>query len=187
MIVPSMAVSAAPLPADEPQRLEALRRYEVLDTPPEHAFDDLALLASQICETPVALVSLVDEDRQWFKARVNFEESETPREVAFCAHAILGGEDVLVVPDAKAGRRFAENPLVNEREGIRFYAGAPLVTSDGYPLGTLCVMDRKPRSLTADQTDALRALSRQVVDQLELRRRLRLERAEAGEILFEKE
>jgi len=177
---------AAPLPADEPERLDALRQYEVLDTPPEHAFDDLALLASEICETPISLVSLVDHDRQWFKARVNFDQTETPREVAFCAHTVTG-KDLFVVPDASADRRFADNPLVTGRDGIRFYAGAPLVTPEGHSIGTLCVMDREPRRLTLRQSAALRALSRQVVDQLELRRRLRSERAEAGELLFEKE
>jgi PAS domain S-box-containing protein len=177
---------AAPLPADEPERLEALHQYDVLDTPPEHAFDDLALLASEICETPISLVSLVDRDRQWFKARVNFDKSETAREVAFCAHAVTG-KDLFVVPDASADRRFADNPLVTGSDGIRFYAGAPLVTPEGHSVGTLCVMDREPRRLTLRQSAALRALSRQVVDQLELRRRLRVERAEAGELLFEKE
>jgi len=180
------SVPAAPLPADEPERLEALHQYDVLDTPPEHAFDDLALLASEICETPISLVSLVDRDRQWFKARVNFDQSETAREVAFCAHAVAG-KDLFVVPDAAADRRFANNPLVTGRDGIRFYAGAPLVTPEGHSVGTLCVMDREPRRLTLRQSAALRALSRQVVDQLELRRRLRFERAEAGELLFEKE
>ncbi len=179
-------ILAAPLPADEPERLEALHQYDVLDTPPEHAFDDLALLASEICETPISLVSLVDSDRQWFKARVNFDKTETPREVAFCAHAVTG-KDLFVVPDAAADRRFADNPLVTGRDGIRFYAGAPLVTPEGHSVGTLCVMDREPRRLTLRQSAALRALSRQVVDQLELRRRLRFERAEAGELLFEKE
>src|SRR5262249_13459536 len=166
--------------------LDALHQYAVLDTPPEHAFDDLALLASQICETPISLVSLVDRDRQWFKSRVNFETTETPREVAFCAHAVTG-KDLFVVPDATADRRFADNPLVTGAEGIRFYAGAPLVTPEGHSVGTLCVMDREPRRLTLRQSAALRALSRQVVDQLELRRRLRVERAEAGEIIHEKE
>jgi PAS domain S-box-containing protein len=177
---------AAPLPVHEPERLEALHQYAVLDTPPEHAFDDLALLASQICETPISLVSLVDRDRQWFKSRVNFETTETPREVAFCAHAVTG-KDLFVVPDATADRRFSDNPLVTGAEGIRFYAGAPLVTPEGHSIGTLCVMDREPRRLTLRQSAALRALSRQVVDQLELRRRLRVERAEAGEIIHEKE
>ena len=179
-------VSVAPmLPENEPQRLAALERYGVLDTPREAAFDDLALLASHICGTPVALVSLVDGSRQWFKARVNFEKTETPREVAFCAHAILG-RDLLVVPDASADGRFAANPLVTD-EGIRFYAGAPLVTSDGHAVGTLCVMDRRPRTLSADQADALRALSRQVVAQLELRRRMRVDRQQADEVLHEKD
>lgn len=178
--------TAAPRPDNEPERLEALRRYRVLDTPPGQPFEDLALLASHICGTPVALVSLVDADRQWFKARVNFEKPETPREVAFCAHAILGN-DVFVVPDARADRRFAENPMVAGDAGIRFYAGAPLVTSDGFAVGTLCVMDRKPRTLTAEQTEALRALSRQVVAQLELGRRLKLEREEAEDVLHDKE
>src|SRR5262249_1567809 len=177
---------AAPLPVDEPQRLEALHQYAVLDTPAEHAFDDLALLASQICETPISLLSLVDRDRQGFKSRVNFETTEPPREVAFCAPAVTG-KDLFVVPDASADRRFADNPLVTGAEGIRFYAGAPLVTPEGHSVGTLCVMDREPRRLTLRQSAALRALSRQVVDQLELRRRLRVERAEAGEIIHEKE
>ena len=178
--------TAAPRPENEPERLEALKRYRILDTPPEQPFEDLALLASHICGTPVALVSLVDADRQWFKARVNVEKAETPRDVAFCAHAILG-KDVFVVPDAKADRRFAENPMVAGDPGIRFYAGAPLITSDGFAVGTICVMDRKPRTLTTEQTAALRALSRQAVAQLELSRRLKLEREEAEDVLHDKE
>ena len=177
--------SAAPRPEDESERLAALERYHVLDTAAEKAFDDLALLAAHVCGTPVALVSLIDRDRQWFKARVNFEKTETPRDVAFCAQAILG-KDLFVVPDAAADRRFAGNPLV-EGDGIRFYAGAPLVTSDGFAVGTLCVMDRRPRNLSAEQTEALRALSRQVVARLELRRRMQFERAEADEAIHEKE
>src|SRR5712692_4113907 len=148
---------AAPRPDREPERLEALRRYRVLDTPSEEAFEDLAYLASHICGTPISLVSLIDSERQWFKARVNFERQETPREEAFCAHAILG-KDLLVVPDASADRRFAANPMVAGEGGIRFYAGAPLITSDGFAVGTLCVMDRKPRTLTPGQAEALRAL-----------------------------
>jgi PAS domain S-box-containing protein len=178
--------AAPPRPANEPERLEALRRYEILDTPPEAAFDDLALLASQVCGTPTALVSLVEGDRQWFKARVRFDALETPRDVAFCAHAILG-RDVFVVPDAAADRRFADNPMVTGEPKIRFYAGAPLVTSGGYALGTLCVMDREPRQLTPGQAEALEALSRQVVAQLELRRRMARDREEAGEALHDKE
>lgn len=177
---------AAPRPDREPERLEALRRYRVLDTPSEEAFEDLAYLASHICGTPISLVSLVDSERQWFKARVNFERAETPREEAFCAHAILG-KNLFVVPDASADRRFATNPMVAGEGGIRFYAGAPLITSDGFAVGTLCVMDRKPRTLTPGQEEALRALSRQVVAQLELRRRLSLEREEADDVLHETE
>ena len=179
-------LTAAPRPDREPERLEALRRYRVLDTPPEEAFEDLAYLASHICGTPISLVSLVDSERQWFKAKLNFERQETPREEAFCAHAILG-KDLFIVPDASADRRFAANPMVAGEGGIRFYAGAPLITSDGFAVGTLCVMDRKPRRLSPGQTEALRALSRQVVAQLELRRRLSLEREEADDVLHETE
>ncbi|HEY3203673.1 MAG TPA: GAF domain-containing protein, partial [Thermoanaerobaculia bacterium] len=178
--------TTGPRPDNESQRLAALAHFRVLDTPPEQAFDDLAFLASHICGTPIALVSFVDRDRQWFKSRVNFEATETPREVAFCAHTVMGN-DLFVVPDAAADRRFAGNPMVTGDPRIRFYAGAPLVTSDGHSVGTLCVMDRKPRNLTPSQTAALRALSRQVVAQLELRRKLLLEREEADEVIHEKE
>ncbi|HEY2796503.1 MAG TPA: sigma 54-interacting transcriptional regulator [Thermoanaerobaculia bacterium] len=161
--------TAADLPPTEETRLEALRRYGILDTPAESDFDDLVLLASQICGTPIAAVSIVDRDRQWFKARVGLDAAETPREVAFCAHAILG-KDLMVVPDAWLDKRFEENPLVTEEPRIRFYAGAPLITRDGVPLGTLCVIDRVPRQLTPEQERALVALSREVVAQLELRK-----------------
>lgn len=181
-----MGETAPPRPENEAQRLEALQRYRVLDTAPEKAFDDLALLASHICGTPIALVSFIDADRQWFKARVRFDARETPRDVAFCAHAISGRE-VFVVPDAAVDRRFSGNPMVTGDPKIRFYAGAPLVTAEGHALGTLCVMDRKPRHLTPEQTEALGALSRQVVAQLELRRRLAVEREESDEALHESE
>lgn len=156
---------------DEPERLQALAQYEILDTQPEQAFDDLALLASHICGTPIAMVSLIDADRQWFKARVGIDLPETPRDVAFCAHAIAD-VDVMLVPDALADERFAANPLVLHDPKIRFYAGAPLRVSDGHALGTLCVIDRVPRQLSAEQRRALEALSRQVTAQLELRRQL---------------
>ncbi len=176
----------AALPTDETGRIKALRRYEILDTESEQEFDDLTLLASQICETPVALISLVDSDRQWFKAKVGVGVSETSRDISFCAHAILGN-DLMVVPDASADERFADSPLVTTDPKIRFYAGAPLVTSDGFSLGTICVVDRVPREITDDQQAALRALSRQVVRQLELRRRLLTERRESADTLRERE
>jgi PAS domain S-box-containing protein len=163
--------AAAPLHEREAARLEALRSYAILDTSREPAFDDLARLAAHICGTPVALVSLVDAERQWFKAAVGTDVRETPREVSFCAHAILGG-DVMVVPDATADERFRGNPFVTAEPRIRFYAGAPLRTRDGLPLGTLCVMDKVARELTPEQTEALKALARQAMTQLELRRRL---------------
>ena len=166
-------------PANELQRLETLRGYEILDTEPEAAFDDLTLLASYVCRTPIALISLIDVDRQWFKSKVGVSIVETSRDMAFCATAILQ-PDVFIVPDASQDDRFAENPLVLSEPKIRFYAGATLMT-DGQALGTLCVVDRVPRTLSPEQTDALRALSRQVLAQLELRRNLgRLERALAA-------
>ncbi|RME68391.1 MAG: GAF domain-containing protein [Verrucomicrobia bacterium] len=165
-------MKVAPIPSFESERLDALRRYQILDSDAEKAYDDLAELASVICGTPVALVSLVDADRQWFKARVGLDVEEPSRDVAFCAHAILG-EDLLVVPDATRDDRFADNPLVTGAPGVRFYAGAPLITPDGYGLGTLCVVDSQPHELTDEQARALRMLSRQVMALLEYRRTAR--------------
>ncbi len=155
----------------ENARVEALRSYKILDTDPEKAFDDLTVLASHICETPIALISLVDTDRQWFKSRVGVSLTETAREIAFCAKAIQQS-DLFVVPDATKDPRFSSNPLVVSGPKIRFYAGAPFTSSSGHPLGTLCVVDMVPRELSASQRNALQALSRQVQAQLELRRNL---------------
>jgi GAF domain-containing protein len=160
-----------PIPKDEPQRLADLRSYKILDTPPEAEFDSVTLLASQICQTPIALVSLIDSERQWFKSKVGLSISETSRDVAFCAHAIMQ-RDLFIVRDAAADKRFAGNPLVTSKPKIRFYAGAPLVTPDNHALGTLCVFDRVPRVLSKEQQQALRALSRHVMGYLELRREL---------------
>jgi anti-sigma regulatory factor (Ser/Thr protein kinase) len=156
---------------DEQGRLAALARYRILDTEPEPAFDDLTLLASQICDTPIALITLVDEDRQWFKSRVGISLQETSRSIAFCAHAIQH-DAIMVVSDAAGDDRFRQNPCVVGEPHIRFYAGAPLVTPDGHALGTLCVVDSVPRALTAEQVQALDALRHQAVSQLELRRNL---------------
>ena len=162
-------IPAPPYP-DEEARLAALRDYGVLDSVAEPVFDDIAFLASYICGTPIAMVSLVDESRQWFKARVGIDVQETSRDVAFCAHAILEPDEILVVRDALEDPRFATNPLVRESPKIRFYAGAPLNSPDGMPLGTLCAMDHVPRVLSAEQGRALGALSREAVVHLELRR-----------------
>ena len=156
-------------PKNEVQRIQILWQYDVLDTLPEAAFDELTELASVICDTPVALITLVDEDRQWFKSKVGISLSETSRDVSMCAHAILQ-KDLFIVPDATKDKRFKDNPLVTSSPKIRFYAGMPLVTLGGHALGTICVVDQKPRKLTASQQTALRVLARHTMTLLELRR-----------------
>jgi two-component system NtrC family sensor kinase len=165
--------SAIPMPASDRDRVASLQKYAILDTEPEQAFDDLTLLASFVCKTPIALISLVDEDRQWFKSKIGLDAKETPREIAFCSAAIQQS-DVMVVPDTLQDDRFRNNPLVLSGPRIRFYAGAPLINDEGYALGTLCVVDRTPREFGADQKEALQALSRLVLAQLEFRRNLQL-------------
>jgi GAF domain-containing protein len=157
------------VPLLEDERLAALQRYQVLDTPPEQAFDELAFLAGTICGTPVALITFVDADRQWFKARIGISTSETPRDVAFCARTILG-RDLMVITDTHQDCRFRDNPLVTGAPYIRFYAGAPLRTAEEMALGSLCVIDYVPRVLSPEQRLALKSLSRLVVMQLEARR-----------------
>lgn len=161
----------AETPADEPARLEALRSYGILDTPPEQLFDDVTKLAAQICGVPISAISLIDEERQWFKSIVGLDARETPRDAAFCAHTILE-PGVMVVEDAHTDQRFADNPLVLEDPGVRFYAGAPLVTPEGQSLGSLCVIDSEPRELNDEQIEALRVLGRLVMTELELRTKL---------------
>jgi len=154
---------------DEP-RLEALDRCGLLDTPPESAFDNVTALCADLLDVPIALVSLVDRDRQWFKSRVGLDATETARSVAFCDHAIRRRE-ILVVEDATADARFADNPLVTDGPRIRFYAGVPLRTADGHALGTLCAIDRRPRTLSAADRRLLEQLAHQVELEIELRRR----------------
>jgi GAF domain-containing protein len=166
------AAFKVPIPRDEPERVIDLHAYEVLDTPPEEMFDSITLLASHICGTPIALITLVDSERQWFKSKVGVTIDETSRGIAFCAHAIMG-EGLFIVPDLAADKRFAQNPLVRAHPRIRFYAGAPLISRNHHALGTLCVLDRVPRKLTRQQCNGLQTLSRQAMAQLEFRREFR--------------
>lgn len=158
----------APLPANEQERLKALRKYDILDTEPETAFNGMVHLASYICQTPFAAISLVDEHRQWFKAITGIDATETPRDVAFCAHAILQ-DGIMIVPDAREDKRFFDNPLVTSGPNLRYYAGVPLITSQGDHLGTLCVLDSVPRELKPEQLEAIKVLADNIMAHLDLR------------------
>ncbi|MDB6068245.1 MAG: hypothetical protein JWR26_4453 [Pedosphaera sp.] len=159
----------AAIPDNENARLKALSAYDILDTKAESAYDDITFVASAICKTPISVMSLVDKDRQWFNSHLGLSTTETPRDQAFCAHTILQDEP-LVVTNALADERFADSTLVTGETQIRFYAGVPLITNEGFSLGSLCVIDRKPRTLDESQINALKALGRQVMILLEFRR-----------------
>jgi GAF domain-containing protein len=149
------AAMDATAPSQESARVAALDRYAILDTEPEQTFDDLVILAAYICKTPIAMLSLVDEHRQWFKSKVGVQIRETPKETSFCAHAIQQ-EDLFIVPDTLKDPRFKDNPMVLGEPHIRFYTGAPIVNEDGFALGTLCVIDRQPRELDSEQKEHAR-------------------------------
>ena len=164
---------AAASPTSEAARVAALNRYAILDSEPEQSFDDLVTLAAHICDAPMAMLSLVDDHRQWFKSKLGVQVPETPRETSICAHAIQQG-NLFIVPDTLQDERFRQNPLVTGEPHIRFYAGAPLINEDGFALGTLCVVDREPRELEPDQKEAISALARLALRQMELRMNLQL-------------
>jgi two-component system NtrC family sensor kinase len=176
----------APTPLNERERLKALSEYEILDTRPEQCYNDIVLLASSICEAPIAVVSFVDGHRQWFKARLGIEITETPREISLCGYVVFQSE-LVEVPDTLNDARFYDNPLVIGDPKIRFYAGAPLVNPEGYVLGTLCVLSYEPKQLSHEQKNALTALARQVVAQLELRKTNKILQKKIEQIEFQQE
>ena len=165
----SRTVKAPPVPHNEDERLDALRRYDILDTFPEASLDHIAFLASYVCRTPISLINMIDRERQWFKSKVGLDITEIPREKGICAYTILQ-PGLFIVSDAMNDERFASHPMVISEPGIRFYAGAPLVTFQGHPIGTLCVMDRKPRKLNRKQKEALLALADLAMAHIEQRR-----------------
>src|ERR1700739_3580887 len=163
----------APVTKTEAARVAALNRYAILDTEPEQSFDDLVTIAAHVCQVPIAMLSLVDDHRQWFKSKMGVEVTETPRDISICAHAIQQG-DLFIVPDTMQDPRFRENPLVLQEPHIRFYAGTPLIKKTGFGPGTLGVVDREPRELDNEQKNALAALGRLALRQMELRLNLQL-------------
>ena len=160
-----------PIPENEEDRLAALKSYNILDSAEEQDFDELTILASAVCQTPIALISLIDDKRQWFKSHPGVPQTETPKELAFCAHTIVSTNDIMVVNDARKDDRFANNPLVTGDTKVIFYAGVPLVNEDGFALGSLCVIDHQHKELTETQTAALKIIAKQVINKLELRRK----------------
>lgn len=164
-------MQSPPIPSYEDARLQELDAYKIVDTLPEQDYDDLTALAAQICGTPISLVSLVDDRRQWFKSRHGLDAPETPKEYAFCAHAINQPKEIFIVNDARTDERFQDNPLVTGDPNVVFYAGMPLVNEKGLPLGTICVIDHSPKELSEDQIRSLKSLSRQVMNLLELHRK----------------
>jgi signal transduction histidine kinase len=164
-------MKAPELPHNEAERLKALRGYEILDSLDEQEYDDITSVASEICQTPICVISLIDENRQWFKSKVGLDATETSREVSFCGHAILQPNDVMIVPDAREDERFHDNPLVTGNPDIVFYAGVPLVDDNGFALGTLCAIDTKPREITQQQIKALKILSKKVIALLSIKKK----------------
>ena len=162
-----------PLPTNELQRVQAVRSYEIFDTEEENDYDALTSIASMICQIPVALITFIDDKRQWFKSHHGTVINENLREYSFCTHTIAAEEEIMVVSDASKDERFANNPMVTGPTKIAFYAGVPLVNSEGYALGTLCVLDQVSRELTPDQKNALKILAKQVIDKIELRRKIK--------------
>lgn len=167
-------MKVAPIPENEKARIEALREYNILDTLPEKAYEDITKIASAICQIPIALISLIDEDRQWFKSHHGLNLIETSRDISFCSHALDADSGIFIIKDAREDLRFSDNPLVTGSPNIVFYAGVPLISTDGFSLGTLCVIDDKLRELDQNQIDSLKALSNQVVKLFELRKKNRL-------------
>ena len=168
----SKSSSNYPLPENETLRVDAVRSYQIFDTEEDKDYDALTSLASMICQIPVALITFIDDHRQWFKSHHGTDINENLREFSFCTHAIASTEEIMIVPDARKDERFVNNPMVTGTTGVAFYAGVPLVNSDGFALGTLCVLDQQPRDLTAEQRSALVILAQQVIDKIELRRKI---------------
>jgi signal transduction histidine kinase len=183
MLVFGASMEPAKTPENELKRLQALYDYQILDTCPEEQFDELTELASSLCKAPIALVSLIDETRQWFKSHHGLDATETPRNIAFCSHAILQ-DDIFEIPDCSKDERFSDNPLVTGEPGVTFYAGAPLITPNGHKLGTLCIIDHKAKKLTEKQKRQLRIVANQVVTLLELRKNTQLKENLLNELML---